>query len=360
MSMNDFPPDNESQLSRCDDAISYDFITEIDSLSVVKDGARPEISVGIVLWPEFPLLALAGLIDSLRHAADFGDNSHKARCSWFVMDNNPDQPIQASAGTRVQADGALRPPEEFSYIAVIGGLLRSLNRGSPAHRHYLHRAQQAGVPLMGICTGSFILAEEGLLTHRRAAVHPFHIKAFRELHPDVHAETGHDFIEDKGIWTCAGGISTISLATELIRRHCGPDRATKAIHQMSVPNKIDDTAISVSRAIGFTRVSDPRLRSALFLIEKSLVKNISTAWLAGEVNISPRHLSRLFREAFGKSPQQFIRATRLKYGCWLLKNSAESVTEIALRTGFSDCAHFIRNFQQEYGCTPGAYRGQQD
>lgn len=337
-------------------AESYDFIEAIDRLPPKGEVARTELSFGILLWPEFPLLALAGLIDSLRHAADFGDNSQKTRCAWYIMSHKPTEPILSSSGTSIQPDGPFRKPEEFTYIAVIGGLLRSLTAGSQAARDYLHDAADAGVPVIGICTGSFVLAEEGLLDCRRAAVHPYHIKDFRKQHQAVYAETGHDFIDEGRVLTCAGGISTLSLATELIRRHCGPDRATKAIHQMSVPNKIDDTAISVARAIGFTNVSDSRLRSAVFLIEQSLLKNISTAWLAAEVHLSPRQLTRLFHKEFGKPPQEFIRITRLKYSSWLLKNSAESITEIALRTSFSDCAHFIRSYQKEYGCTPGYYR----
>jgi len=335
---------------------SYDFIDAIDCLPIETKTAGPELSIGILLWPEFPLLALAGLIDSLRHAADFGDNSQKTRCSWFIMSAEPTKAVRSSSGTSIHPDGGFRRPEDFTYIAVIGGLLRSLGTGSPAFRDYIHRAANVGVPLIGICTGSFILAEEGLLKARKAAVHPYHIQDFKKQFQAVYAETGHDFIDEGAVLTCSGGISTISLATELIRRHCGPDRATKAIHQMSVPNKIDDTAISVARAIGFTQVSDARLRTALFLIEKSLVQPISTAWLAAEVHLSPRHLTRLFHDEFGKSPQEFIRTTRLKYAGWLLQNSAESITEIALRTGFSDCAHFIRCFQKEYGCTPGYYR----
>ncbi|HBM2900151.1 TPA: helix-turn-helix domain-containing protein [Klebsiella oxytoca] len=330
----------------------------IDCLPVGVNTVRPELSIGILLWPEFPLLALAGLIDSLRHAADFGDNSQKTRCSWFIMSPEPTKPVLSSSGTSIQPDGGFCRPEDFTYIAVIGGLLRSLEKGDPAFRDYIHRAANSSVPVIGICTGSFILAEEGLLDYRKAAVHPYHIQDFRKQHAAVYAETGHDFIDEGAVLTCAGGISTISLATELIRRHCGPDRATKAIHQMSVPNKIDDTAISVARAIGFTKVSDPRLRSAVFLIEQSLLKQISTAWLAAQVHLSARQLTRLFQDEFSKSPQEFIRSTRLKYSSWLLKNSTESITEIALRTGFSDCAHFIRNFQKEFGCTPGYWRSQ--
>ncbi len=40
-----------------------------------KRRGTAELSVGIVLWPRFPLLSLSGLTDALRHAADTGDQS---------------------------------------------------------------------------------------------------------------------------------------------------------------------------------------------------------------------------------------------------------------------------------------------
>jgi len=95
------------------------------------------------------------------------------------------------------------------------------------------------------------------------------------------------------------------------------------------------------------------------LIEQYLTRPLSTAGLASEVALSERQLNRLFNAEFGKTTREFIRSARLRYACWLLKNSQQSVTDIALRMGFSDCAHFIRHFQTEYGCTPGVWRTSQ-
>lgn len=332
-----------------------DIITAIDANQTAMP-LRPQLNVGIVLWPEFPLLALAGLTDALRHAADMGDDSQKIRCSWRLMSATPEQPVLSSSGMAMMPDSAFVAPEQFDYIVVIGGLLRSMAKADPAARRYLHLARQRNIPLVGVCTGSFVLAQEGFLQGLTAAVHPWHLNDFKAQFPLLTARTGVDFHEEKGILTCPGGISTIGLATDLIRRHCGPDRATKAIFQMSVPNRIDGTSVAVSRAIGFTHVSDSRLRKAVFLIEKGLVKPISTQWLASEVNLSPRQLTRLFNAEFSQSPGEFIRSARLRYAHWLLINSGESVTEIALRLGFSDCAHFIRMFSREFGCTPGDCR----
>lgn len=332
-----------------------DIITAIDA-SQTETPHRPQLNVGILLWPEFPLLALAGLTDALRHAADMGDDSQKIRCSWRLMSATPDRPVLSSSGMAMIPDSAFVAPEQFDYVVVIGGLLRSMAKADRAARRYLHLAHQLNIPLVGICTGSFVLAQEGFLNGLTAAIHPWHLNDFKTQFPQLAARSGVDFHEEKGILTCPGGISTIGLATELIRRHCGPDRATKAIFQMSVPNRIDSTSVAVSRAIGFTHVSDSRLRKAVFLIEQGLVKPISTRWLAAEVNLSPRQLTRLFNAEFAQSPGEFIRRARLRYAHWLLMNSGESVTEIALRLGFSDCAHFIRLFSREFGCTPGDCR----
>ncbi|MEF3107565.1 helix-turn-helix domain-containing protein [Raoultella sp. WB_B2P2-3] len=334
----------------------HSLIEDIDFVMLPAPSAAHELSIGLLLWPDFPLLSLAGLVDALRHAADVGDNSKKLRCSWNIMNADGHSPIIASSGVAVRPDSPYCPPRQFDYIAVIGGLLRSLVSGPPEGRAYLREAQRAGVPLIGVCTGSFVLAEEGMLDGRRACLHPYHLAEFTARFPLVRAQTGLDFIDDRGVLSCAGGISVISLVTELVRRHCGPDRATKAIYQMSVTNKVDTASVSVSQALGYTKVADPRLRHAIFLVEQSLVRPISTEWLASEAHLSRRQLTRLFNAELGQPPGEFIRLTRLRYGKWLLHNSRESITEIALRIGFSDCAHFIRQFQREFGCTPGAFR----
>lgn len=336
--------------------VSYDFIDEIDHLYDILPPWQPELRVGILLWPEFPILALASLVDALRHAADIGDDSQKKRCSWTIMGGSQTERVGSSSGVSVNIESPFIDPEKFDYVVVIGGLLRSLHKASPQYRAYLHKAWLNRIKLIGICTGSFVIAEEGLLTGNQAAVHPYHLNEFSRRFPDIKAITGCDFIDNNGIMTCPGGISTIAAATELIKRHCGSARATKAIHQIAVPNRLDLNAVSISRALGFTKVSDPRLRKAVFLVEQYLVKDINTEWLAKNVNISSRQLCRLFRAEFNHSPADFIRHCRLKYGKWLLHNSGENITEIALRLGFSDCAHFIRAFHKEYGCPPGQYR----
>ncbi|MDU1297925.1 MAG: helix-turn-helix domain-containing protein [Enterobacter hormaechei] len=230
----------------------------------------------------------------------------------------------------------LRRQDAFSWLAVADWL----------------DAASAGVVMID---GRAVGLSEGLLNERRASIHPFHLDAFRQAFPLVYAEQGYDFIDDGDVLTCPGGISTLTLATELIRAHAGDDIASTTCQRLSlVPHEI-----ATPRPANFALIPDSRLRRAVMLIEQFLTRPLTTAGLAREVALSERQLNRLFHAEFGKTAREFIRSARLRYACWLLKNSQQSVTDIAQRMGFSDCAHFIRHFQTEYGCTPGVWRTSQ-
>jgi transcriptional regulator GlxA family with amidase domain len=254
------------------------------------------------------------------------------------------------------ADDRFLDPRQFHYIAVIGGLLRSTGRAQPQALAFVKQAASAGVALLGICTGTFVLASAGLLDGRRVCLHPYHLQEFKAMFPHVHSITNVDYVDDGDRLSCAGGISVISLAAHLVAQHCGQDRATKAVHQMTVPNRTDTSQVAVSQAIGYTRVADSRVRRAVFLIEQGLLRAMSPEWIAKQVGISGRQLARLFQAEFGQSPAAYLRHARLRYAKWLLQNSEETVTEVALRTGFCDCSHFVRQFHQEFGLAPGQFR----
>ena len=83
---------------------------------------KPDISIGILLWPTFPMMSLTGVVEPLRHAADFADNSRPLHCRWSIM-GKPGVATAASCGIRVQADAPYINPTDFDYIVAIGGLL---------------------------------------------------------------------------------------------------------------------------------------------------------------------------------------------------------------------------------------------
>lgn len=314
-----------------------------------------ELRIGIVLWPRFPLLSLAGLCDALRHAADVGDQSRQVRCSWSVL-GIPGRSVTASCGVEIPVQESLATESAFDYVAVIGGLLPSIGDIDRRYVDFLRRADDEGVPLIGICTGSFVLAKFGLLNGRRACIHPFHEADWQRLHPELTYVTHRDYLVDGDRLTCAGGISIIELAAELIRLHCGTDRSAKVVHQMTVAQKTVHSLVARRHALGYASVESDKLRQAVMLMEKNISTPLEIGVIARLVDSNPKQLERAFLKETGQSPSEFYRNSRLKYGRWLLSTSDMAIGEIAFECGFADAPHFIRHFQQLYGVSPGKLR----
>lgn len=313
---------------------------------------KPDLSVGILLWPGFPLMSLTGVVEPLRHAADFGDNSQPIYCRWPVMG----QGAQASCGIRVEADAPYINPTDFDYIAVIGGLLPQLDKAPARHRDYLRVAAAAGVPLIGLCTGVFVLAQEGLLAGGRAAVHPYHAHDFRQAFPRIAISTRDDFLRHDGRLTVPGGVSILSLMTELVRSHCGPDRSAKVVHQLALTERKGMSAFDQGRATDFRDIADARIQRAVVLIESLKGNGVSPEQAAAAAGLSARQFTRLFRDNVGMTPKHFILETRLRYARFLVENSDMPMTAIAFETGFSDSAHFSAAFRAKFGTSARGLR----
>lgn len=142
--------------------------------------ARPALRVGFLLAHNFTLSALSLFVDTLRLAADEGDRSRPIRCAWSIMGATAET-IRSSCGLSVVRTAPLADPLSFDYVVMVGGLLHGGEQVDDATIQYLKWAAGAGVPLIGVCTGSFILARAGLMEGRRCCVSWYHV-------PDYEAE----------------------------------------------------------------------------------------------------------------------------------------------------------------------------
>jgi AraC-like DNA-binding protein len=102
-----------------------------------------------------------------------------------------------------------------------------------------------------------------------------------------------------------------------------------------------------------------RLEIALGYIKNHFdVPNLTIAAVARDQNISPRYLQRLI-ETTGSTFSERIQELRLQFAFELLTSTSqkrERISDIALRVGFSDVAHFNRSFRRRFGDTPSNIR----
>ena len=315
-----------------------------------------KLSVAFVLAPNFTLLALSAFVDTLRLAADEGDRSRPIRCAWAVLSDTM-RPVRSSSGISVNPDSELQVPTTFDYIVVVGGTLTTDLLSQPMSL-YLQEAARAGVPLVGICTGSFVLARLGLMHGRQSCISWFHHEDFRRLYPNLKASSDELFIVDGDRLTCAGGTSVVHLAAHLVKQFCGEAAAEKAlrimIEQSTLPPQFPQP-----QPFQTPRTRDLRVRKAMLLLERNLETPLSAEFIARHVGISVRQLERLFKTEVGCSPSAFALRIRLEHAHQRLLHSQESVADIALQSGFVNRSHFAHSFRLRFGVTPSELRERQ-
>lgn len=317
---------------------------------------RPLLRIGIAPTPDFTLFSLSNLVEFLRHAADESDFSRQLYCSWSLLSHDMES-IRASCGFRISPTRLFGDPREFDYIVIHGGLLHSGAEIPPALYDFILTTLEAGVPLIGLCSGQFLFAELGLMDGRRCAVHFSHEETFKRLFPKVIPVISEPFVRDGPFTSCPGGLATLKLAMSLVNEHCGISRTNKVLHYFMAENGKQDMTDSIPTGGAILpNCGDHRVTRAIGLMHQKNFETVSVADVARQVGTTKRELTRLFNRYLRMPPGEYWRSIRLNSARWMVINTDRSIAQIAYECGFTDSSHMIRWFKQRFGMTPKRMR----
>jgi AraC-like DNA-binding protein len=111
-----------------------------------------------------------------------------------------------------------------------------------------------------------------------------------------------------------------------------------------------------SKRISSSASALPRICRARDLIRDYYTAEVTLGDCAHEAGLSPWHLLRSFRDAFGETPKEFHTRLRLEQAKHLLTVTDRSVTEICFDVGFSSLGTFSALFKRQVGFSPKAFR----
>ncbi|MDQ0588215.1 GlxA family transcriptional regulator [Variovorax paradoxus] len=313
-----------------------------------------KLRVAFLLTPSFTLTAFAGFVDALRLAADEGDRSRPLLARWAVLDASGG-PVLSSCGASVAPNAPLDSPQGYDYLVVVGGLLHGGQRVPARLTAFLRQAAAAGVKLVGLCTGSFVLARAGLLDGHVACVSWFHREEFTAEFPECRIVSNQMFVVDRDRLTCAGGTSVVHLAAHVIERTIGRASAVKALRIMIEEQPLPSRTLQPEQVLS-VRSTDTVVHKAMLLLEQQLHTPATIEKLCKPLGIGRRQLERRFQQDVGLSPAEYRQQLRLERARWLLQNTDLEVTEVALECGFQDGASFARVVRKALGSSPREVR----
>jgi transcriptional regulator GlxA family with amidase domain len=222
-------------------------------------------------------------------------------------------------------------------------------------RDAIRRAHARGARVVSFCTGSFALAEAGLLDGRRATTHWRWADLFRELHPTVLLEPDVLFVDEGDVLSAAGSAAALDLGLYLVRRDHGAEIANAVSRRLVFAAHRDGGQRQfVERPL--PEVPDESLATLLAWAQERLGDPLTVADLAAHAAVSPATLHRRFRAQLGTTPLAWLTGERVALACRLIERGEERLDVVAERCGLGTAANLRARLRRETGLSPSAYR----
>lgn len=220
----------------------------------------------------------------------------------------------------------------------------------------LLREQAAtGTRICSVGTGSFLLAEAGLLQGKSATTHWNYFEQFAARYPEVELKSRHLITQSDNIY-CVGSVNSIAdLMVHIVEEWFGSHIARAVESQFSPEIRTSFNAAAYQNEADSSH-HDELVAQVQQQLQSNLSAPLSVAELADAVQLSPRTLSRRFKRATGLTPLSYLQSLRIASAKDLLRHSNLSVGEIAWQLGVQDVSYFSQLFRRHCDMSPLKYR----
>ncbi len=295
-----------------------------------------------VVPPKVHLLDINGPAHIFYEAREYGAHLDL----HFVSPINEDSTI-SSAGLVFSELGSFQDfepsPKDFVFVPGLYFSILSdkgfLEKCRPFFS-WLKECDKRGVNICSVCTGSFLLAESGILDHRRCTTHWKRVKVFRERFPKIEVKESRLLVVDDTIFTSAGISSGIDLALFILETQFSPKLAADVAKEAVIYFRRGELDPQLSVYLQYRNHLEERIHSAQEYIGQHLHTSFTQTEIAEHVNMSPRNLSRLFKKATGVTIHTYTEVLRVEKASNLLKEN-NKLEMVARETGFRSVSQLI-------------------
>ena len=316
--------------------------------------------VAVVAFPGVQVLDVTGPLEVFSQAArTIALSSRRAEPRYTVeVLARRAGPIATSSGLRLIADRAIGEVKGgIDTLLVAGGQGTVEAMRDELLLAWLRRMAGRVKRLGSVCSGTFFLAEAGLLHGRRVTSHWGVCSALARRYPRVRVEEDPIFVRDGNIYTSAGVTAGMDLALALIEEDEGREIALAVARQLVLFLKRPGGQSQFSAQLALQAADREPLRALQQWITEHLDGDLSVEALARRVAMSDRNFSRVFAREIGLTPARFVLRARIEAARRRLEDSSDGVDKIASECGFGSAEVMRRAFLRSLRVPPSAYRG---
>ncbi len=302
---------------------------------------------------------VAGLLDTFRvanlwHQKLTGCRENRFETELVSIDGVP---VTSSGCIELKTHKAIREADTPEYI-ILPPVWPSPNMGrqlTDPVKDWLVKNNKAAVPIAAVCTGSFLLAETGLLDGRLATTNWQFARKFQHLFPKVRLKPEMILTEEAGL-TCTGAATAyLNLSLGLIQRYGTEELAKVCAKALLIdPNRTSQAPYFLERHEACH--NDTAILKAQRFMKDHYGELKSIDEIASLVGIGSRHFKRRFKQATGDSPLTYLQNIRIDLAKKKLESTLDSIEEITQQIGYENASTFRRLFKDRTSLSPREYR----
>lgn len=220
----------------------------------------------------------------------------------------------------------------------------------------LRRVHDKGATIVGLCLGSYIVAEAGLLDGKAATTHWRWTDLFKQRFPNVQLDPNVLYVDAGDIVTSAGTAAGIDCCLHVVRRQFGAEATNRIARTLVVPPHRQGSQAQYIEQPVFANSKDTPLTKTLSWAARHLDEAHSLDSLATRALMSRRTFTRHFRQHTGTTVGQWLLAQRLSLAQRMLETTDQSIGRIAERAGFGTALSLRQHFGVAFNTTPSTYR----
>ena len=261
-----------------------------------------------------------------------------------------DKPVATSGGITITPSATLSTLGRCDGLIVCGGADIYSCDPQPYLDH-IKRFANMNVDIGAICTGSYLLAQCGLLDGYRSTIQWESLASFREEFPSTMAPD-RLFEIDRDRFTAAGGTAPMDMMLQIISARHGRDLAMKIADTLTldrIRSGDENQRMSIEQRLGSRHA---KLIEAVSIMEANLEEPISVDELCQLISVSRRHLERLFKAQLKSVPNRYYLALRMQRAHQLITQTDMSLVDVACACGFVSSPHFTKCYRDYYGIPP--------
>jgi transcriptional regulator GlxA family with amidase domain len=294
----------------------------------------PPVDVLFIVLPDTLLLDLAGPAEAFRLANQA--MTRRGRPAPFRLRYaGPEVQVCSSVGLALTGIEPL--PEALArttWTVLLGrpgdaGTVLRRQRPWLAARDWLSRVLQPALDtqtlphrLLTVCVGALLAADAGLIGERRCTTHHELLDDLGTLAPQAQVQANRLFVEDGALLSSAGITAGIDLALHCIARHAGEALAATVAQVMVVHGRRGMQDPQRSPLLAFR----DHLHPALHRVQEAVCERPGHAWsadaLSAIAHVTPRQLTRLFRQHTGLTPRDYVEHVRVALAQQALRRGA--------------------------------------